>query len=225
MEKKFLNREFTLKAMDDSGQIEGYGSIFGNVHADGHRVMPGAFAQSLLAFISKGRMPKMLWQHDQAQPIGIWEDVIEDDQGLRVKGRLLLQTPQGRTAYELLKADALDGLSIGYRLKDSKFNQDDRCLDLLEIDLHEISLVTFPANEEAGVTHIKSKPQTLRAFEAALRDIGFSKSEAERISKTGFCSDEGLRDEPHPTIESADLRDEVAALLRKNIEILRSNQL
>lgn len=146
---------FELKAVDDAaGTFEGYGSVFGNVDAHKDRVMPGAFSRTLR---ERGAgAVKLLWQHDRTQPIGVYEEIGEDERGLRVRGRLLVNEVQkAREAYALMKAGALDGLSIGYRpLKFTK-NEPLGTTDLLDVDLYEISPVTFPSNGEARITGVK----------------------------------------------------------------------
>jgi HK97 family phage prohead protease len=106
MEHKHLPLEW--KASPE-GVIEGYGSVFGNPDLGGDIILPGAFADSL----KSGRKVKMLRQHDADDVIGVWDEISEDRDGLRVKGRLLLSIGDGKDAFELVKAGALDGLSIG----------------------------------------------------------------------------------------------------------------
>ena len=130
---------FDLKSTGEAGEIEGYGSTFWNVDSGGDRVASGAFAASI-----KAKMPRMLWQHDPDKPIGKWVSAEEDNNGLRVKGRLALGTDQGRNAYELVKEGVLDSLSIGYRTIKS-FNEGN-IRALKELDLWEVWLVTFPSN-------------------------------------------------------------------------------
>ncbi|MEZ5750695.1 MAG: HK97 family phage prohead protease [Paracoccaceae bacterium] len=128
--------------------LQGYASIFGVRDQGGDIVMPGAFAASLRRLAAHGRKVSMLWQHDQAQPIGVWDEVAEDAFGLRVAGRLLPEVARGREAAALLAAGAVDGLSIGYRvLRAEKLPQGGRKLH--EVDLWEVSLVTFPMLAEA----------------------------------------------------------------------------
>jgi HK97 family phage prohead protease len=91
--------------------LEGYGAIFGNVDKGGDIVLPGAFEASL----GSGQQIKILWQHDPYQPIGVWDEVKEDEKGLYVKGRILIDVAKGREALALITAGAMDGLSIGYR--------------------------------------------------------------------------------------------------------------
>ena len=137
--------------MDTFGRIKGYASVF-NV-TDGHRdqVARGAFQKTLRAWRLMSGAPKMLWQHSQREPIGVWKIFVEDDRGLYVEGQLLLSVRQGREAYELIKHGALEGLSIGYRVVQSVHDPLRKVRVLKDIDLLEISLVTFPSNTLARV--------------------------------------------------------------------------
>ncbi len=121
-------------------------------------------------------MPAMLWQHDADDPCGVWDDMVEDSRGLKVKGRLALTTECGKKAYELLKMGALSGLSIGFVSKQWSYDRETEVRTLTEIDLWEVSLVTFPANGKARITGVKSigAITTIRQAERALRDAGFS---------------------------------------------------
>ena len=169
-----------LKA-GDSGAVEGYGSVFGTQDEGGDVVAQGAFAASLAK-----RMPRMLWQHRSDVPVGVWDEVREDATGLFVKGRLA-PTEKGRECGELLRMGALSGLSIGYRTLADEIDGNRRILKTL--DLFEVSFVTFPMNEAAGVTAIKCDSE--RAFEAMLREQGFSQNEAKVIVSRGW---KGLAD-------------------------------
>lgn len=182
---------FELKASDDSGIFEGYAAVFGNEDSWGDVIAPGAFKKTLREHKKSGRMPALLWQHDNWQPIGVWESMKEDDTGLYVKGRLLREDVyRAREAYALLKAGALSGMSIGYYATDYETDTKTGVRTLKEIDLVEASLVTFPANPEARVTTLKAAGiNTIREFEAALRDVlGFSAVEAKRIASCGYKS-------------------------------------
>jgi hypothetical protein len=178
------------KAINEDGTFEGYGSIFGNVDSYGEVVEPGAFSASLVDSRRKGNSVKMLWQHDPSQPIGVWTDLAEDSKGLYVKGRLLKDTvPQAAAAYALLKESALDGLSIGYRVVEAAPHPDKQgILSLKKLQLKEVSVVTFAANDRARVTDVKHMIAagllpTVREFEEFLRDAGgFSKSVAAAIA-------------------------------------------
>lgn len=169
---------------EEKGMFEGYGSIFGNKDLGNDVVEAGAFSKSLRK--RKPNQVKLLWQHKQDQPIGVFETIKEDGDGLQVKGRLALGTQQGREAFELMKMGALDGLSIGYKADPNKQSYDERRRRrmLKEVDLMEISLVTFPMNPKARVTAVKACDRTIRDWETFLREEGeLSRSEAKVCAK------------------------------------------
>jgi len=171
-----------IKAMPDSdGTFEGYASVFGVVDQGMDMVAPGAFRASL----NTGRKVKMLWQHDTSKVIGVYESIAEDDYGLKVKGRLLADVKQGAEALILLRAGAIDSMSIGYRVREAEPEADGRVRRLTAIDLMEISLVTFPMLPDALVTAVK-EIETERQFERFLRDAGYSKTQATAITSLGF---------------------------------------
>lgn len=177
------------KAVSDTGTIEGYASVFGVVDSYGEVVEPGAFVESLVKNQRAGRKVKMLYQHNPSQPIGVWDDLAEDKKGLWVKGRLLVDaSPLAREVHGLLKAEALDGLSIGYRTLESKPKEGKPgVISLTKLDLLENSIVTFAANERARVEVVKSildagQLPTVREFEGLLREAGFSKAKAAAIA-------------------------------------------
>ncbi|RMD91756.1 MAG: HK97 family phage prohead protease [Alphaproteobacteria bacterium] len=168
-ERKFcrLGEEITVT---DGTVIAGYASLFGRVDQGGDVVEPGAYARSLKELAASGRRVKMLWQHDPAQPIGVWDEVREDARGLYVKGRILTDVARGREAAALVAAGAIDGLSIGYRTRRATRDGKGRRL-LAEIELWEVSLVTFPMLAEARVAAKGDYPgaEALREMAAALR--------------------------------------------------------
>ena len=143
-----------IKNLSDDGTFEGYASVFNFLDHHGDSVKKGAFSNSLTSRPVKGL--KMLWQHDQNKPIGVWEEAVEDAYGLYVKGRLLMEVPQAQEAYAFLKAGVIEGLSIGYNPVNSYFDESKKVKFLTEVDLLEISLVTFAANEKAKVVSVKS---------------------------------------------------------------------
>ncbi len=153
LERKFARFGEELAVADgDAGgtQISGYASLFGDVDQGGDVVQAGAYAASLKTVAAAGRSIKMLWQHDPTQPIGIWDEVREDAKGLWVKGRILGDVAKGREAAALIAAGAIDGLSIGYRtIKATKNTKGQRLLS--ELELWEVSLVTFPMLPSARV--------------------------------------------------------------------------
>ena len=207
----FEHKELTLdvKLHGDSGEITGYGSVFDNQDSHGDVIRKGAFAESL-----KRRKPKMLWQHDMRDIMGVWLDAKEDDTGLLLKGQVLLNTSRGADAFEFIKAGAIDSLSIGYRANDFEFDGDVRVLK--SIDLFEVSFVTIPANDRAVITDVKN--MTTRDFETMLRDNGFTQSQAKTINAVGYKGFlEGLRDVAHgePEYDQRDVDE-----LKSTLEIL-----
>jgi HK97 family phage prohead protease len=149
LERKFARFGDTLEVRDGT-EICGYASLYGKVDQGGDIVQAGAYAASLRALRDSGRRVKMLWQHDATCPIGVWDIVREDNRGLWVKGRLLDTVAKGREAAALIAAGAIDGLSIGYRTRKASKTAEGRRL-LTELELWEVSLVTFPMLETARV--------------------------------------------------------------------------
>jgi uncharacterized protein len=149
-ERKYQLAEAALVVMDGT-LVSGYASLFGKRDQGGDIVQKGAYGASLKALAAGGRAVKMLWQHDPTQPIGVWDEVREDANGLWVKGRILTEVEKGREAAALLTAGAIDGLSIGYRtVKAERDGKGQRLLQ--ELELWEVSLVTFPMLPEARVS-------------------------------------------------------------------------
>lgn len=178
-----LAAPLALKEAGDDGTFKGYGSVFGVLDSYGEQVAAGAFAASLARHKAQGTMPALLWQHDTAAPIGVYTRAEEDQRGLYVEGRLALETDRGREALALLKMKALNGLSIGFVPVKWEWDQNQEVMTLLEIDLWEVSLVTFPANPAARVDAVKAIDQitTLKDAERALREAGLSRTEARAL--------------------------------------------
>jgi len=203
--KKKIATPFNLKSLTESGQFSGYGSVFGNVDSVGDIVLPGAFKASLDKHQGKGTKPAMLLHHDSKRPCGVYGHMAEDSHGLFVEGQLLTSTADGGEAYKLLKAGALDGLSIGYQTIDSEYDSKTGKNYLKELELWEVSLVVFPANDAARVTGVK----TVRDFEHFLCENGFSRNRAKAICCQGFK-------------ESIDLgHNEIKRLLQTNIQLFK----
>lgn len=191
MKTKHLEIPLEIKSVDENGTFSGYGSVFHNEDSYGDVVRPGAFKASLEKWAQKGRLPPMLWQHDRRAPIGVFTKMQEDEKGLYVEGRLLIEDiPQARAAYALLKEKALGGMSIGYREILIEQDHQEKITNLLELDLWEVSIVTFPANEAATVDSVKADFSDglpdLPEFEKFLRDAGFSKAQATAIASHGL---------------------------------------
>lgn len=170
----------SLKATGDDGTVEGYGSVFGLRDSYDDVIAPGAFLASLAGHKTAGTMPAMLWQHDSGLPCGVWTEMSEDAKGLKIKGRLALDTTLGKEAHALLKMGALNGLSIGFLSKQWTYDRTTDVRTLTEIDLWEVSLVTFPANGASRITNIKAVDDmsTPKDAERFLRDAGHSKADA-----------------------------------------------
>jgi HK97 family phage prohead protease len=187
MTLEFL-RPLEVKLAADTGLLEGYASTFGNVDSYGDVIAPGAFMKSLAEHKSAGTMPALLWQHNADDPIGVWTDAREDERGLKVSGRLTLDTKRGAEARALVKDGAL-ALSIGFQTRDSASENGRRILK--DIKLWEISLVTFPANEMARITAIKNAiaaggELSPRMIEHILRDAGVPKAFAKAVVAGGW---------------------------------------
>lgn len=162
--------EIKMDAEDeDKGVFVGYGSYFGNKDQGNDVVQSGAFAKSIAKRGPKGI--KMLYNHKQDEPIGVYKEINEDSKGLRVKGMLALGTQRGKEVYELMKMGAIDGLSIGYKVDQKGYDYEDNGKKriLKEVDLMEISAVTFPMNQRAKVRYVKGL--TIRDWERELRDV------------------------------------------------------
>jgi HK97 family phage prohead protease len=151
-------------APDETGIFSGYAAAWARRDAFGDQWMPGAFTDSLRAHAAAGTRPLMLWHHDPTQPIGVWEDIREDDAGLKVTGRLVLDSTAGHDAHALMKAGALDGLSVGFRtVRAAKLPKGGR--QVHAVNLIEISPVTLPAQSLARIGAVRSA--ALAAPEAA----------------------------------------------------------
>jgi len=164
MQNKF-NAPFELKFLAETGVFEGYASVFNVIDQVNDKIAPGAFKESLAAHRKSNRLPLLLWQHDTHEPIGAWREMYEDSHGLYVKGDLFIKDiAQAKEAYKLLKENVVTGLSIGYRTQESHFEQKGGARVLTRLDLLEVSLVTFPANEQARVIAVKSASNMTRRF-------------------------------------------------------------
>ncbi len=155
MNIQHIARPLEIKSLGADGTFCGYASVFEKLDSQNEIVAPGAFRRSILGWSSRGAAPAMLWMHDPSQPIGIWLSIAEDKDGLAVEGKLALGTQKGREAYELVKMGALTGLSIGYRVVRSQVDSKRKARVLTDVELFEISLVTFPANDAARISFVK----------------------------------------------------------------------
>ncbi|KIT17286.1 HK97 family phage prohead protease [Jannaschia aquimarina] len=167
---KFATAEGRVR-LEDGCVIAGYASWFGVEDTGRDIVEPGAYCDSLARLSAEGRRVKMLWQHDPAQVIGVWDEVREDARGLFVKGRLLTSVPRGMEAASLVEAGAMDGLSIGYTIKRATRDEQGR-RRLKELELWEVSLVTFPMLPSARVGAKADRSRELAGvLRAAAREL------------------------------------------------------
>lgn len=169
IERKSFSVE--LKFDGDTGRIKGFGSVYGNVDNGNDIVMPNAFAKCIARMKAKGQKPKMLWQHKTDMPIGIWDVFEESMQGLLVEGSVFTETAMGKDAYVLLKGGAINGLSIGYGVRDYSIDSKSGTRLLKELELYEVSLVTFPMNEMATVTSVKSVADDVESVNSLLQAV------------------------------------------------------
>lgn len=142
---------------DEAGTFSGYASVFGEPDSYGDTIKPGAFKKTLAKRSATGG-PSMFWNHNPDTPIGVWTELAEDARGLKVTGRLVTETTRGAEALALLKAGAVNGLSIGFRAKASERGPNGGRI-LTEIELVEISLVSLPAASKARVTSVRHDRQ------------------------------------------------------------------
>lgn len=171
-----------VKDVGDDGTIEGFAATYGNQDHGGDIILPGAFTKTL-----RGRksLPMLLF-HDQRRPVGVWSEFEDSARGLKMRGRISTGTTDGQQAHQLAKDGALGGLSIGYQTIKDRYT--DKARELVEVGLHETSLVAIPMNEKAVITAVKENMEagtlpTVRQFEDFLRDAGgFSKAKAAAIA-------------------------------------------
>ncbi len=218
MEIKYLDRPFEVKAIQQDGTFEGFGSVFGNVDSYKEVVAAGAFAESLASWKTAGRLPPVLWQHRSGEPIGPYLEMEERPVGLWVKGQLLVDDVQkAKEAHALMKAKAVNGLSIGFVTREDSYDRVTGIRTLKKVDLWEVSVVTFPANPSAQISSVKSAidaVQTLSEAEDFLRDVGrLSKAQA-----TAFIS--RIKSMPTARSDSDQGLDEVLAAIKRNTALL-----
>ena len=195
--------DLDIKSVSDDGKFSGYLSRWNVVDHYRERVAPYAFREHLASLKAKGRKLPVLWQHRQDEPIGVWDVLKEDESGLYSEGTLWLDVaPTARLAHRGMKAGAITGLSVGIKTKADSYDNATRVRTLKVCELHEGSICTVPALDEARIDNIKAKLAageliTDREFRRTLREKGFSHSQAEGIAALGF--DEWARRETRAT--------------------------
>lgn len=162
---KTKSMQFKADTLGDDGTFSGYCNVFDIKDSYGDVVKKGAFINSLDSWQAKNKMPPILWQHDRGQVIGVWTKLYEDDKGLYGEGKLFIDDiAKAKEAHFLIKHGAIDGLSIGYHTKKWHYDNDNKVLELRELDLKEISVVTFPANTDSQIDKVKADNDTLKAI-------------------------------------------------------------
>ena len=191
-----------IDEITEDGTIRGYASIFGNVDKGGDIVAPGAFKKSIKA--RKGKVLPMLWNHDPGHPIGKWTVIEEDERGLKIEGRITPGVSKGAEVLAMVRDGVIDGMSIGYATIKADYDEVTGVRTLKEVELWEVSLVTFPMNTEATVQGVKAlsiddaRDITERDWEDILtgkRDaIRLSRSTAQALMKGGLPAIRATRD-------------------------------
>lgn len=224
--------ELKLAGDDETRTFEGYGSVFDTVDSYGDTIVKGAFKATLKEWKAQKKLPKLLLQHggggffggaaDDMIPIGKWDEMHEDDHGLYMKGRLFdVDTDRAKATYAALKAGELDGLSIGFRTRKSKMDEETGIRTLTDIQLFEVSLVTFPANDPARVTGVKTFDElpSEREFERWIRrEGGFTEAQAKTVIAKGYRQ---VRREAMP---SEDACGELLALVNQRAALFTGDQ-
>lgn len=221
MNREYLRVGFEIKSVEENGIIEGFGSVFDeNPDSYGDIVVKGAFEESIK---NKPKGFKMLWNHNSNEPIGKWTYLKETNRGLEIKGKLTLEVQRAREVYALMKDEAIDGLSIGFDLKNGivDYSKDRSNRYLKKLNLWEISPVTFPAKENALITDVKNIVESIgtgnpREIEKSLRDAGLSRKESVLIASLIKKKKEALVNKDIDVIEAikiAKIKNEINALL------------
>lgn len=189
--REFLNFGMEVKDLNEKDMsFEAYGSTF-DTDLVNDRIEKGAWTGVIEKAKRRRKYPKLLYQHNYKDVVGVIEDLNEDERGLRVNGRFI-DTTKGRDTYTETKEGAIDSMSIGFVIGEHEINKKTNIRTILEIkDLPEISFVTFPANPEATVVSIKKLCRNddiinVRDLESILRDAGLSRTEAKKLLSGGM---------------------------------------
>ncbi|MDG1436320.1 MAG: HK97 family phage prohead protease [Rickettsiaceae bacterium] len=149
MEKGWVCSDFIVKSIKkENTVISGYASVFGVVDSQNDIIEKGAFKEA------EGKNVKLLWQHDSTKPIGVINFIKEDEYGLIIEAEINNNTVAGFEASALVKQQAVGGLSIGFTIKSSDYNKEGSRV-VQEVELREISIVTFPYNQYAAIQYVK----------------------------------------------------------------------
>ncbi|UAL42853.1 HK97 family phage prohead protease [Shewanella inventionis] len=222
---QYREYDLDIKSVDEKGIIVCYANTFNYVDKANDETIQGAFKKTIAEHTAKGTMPKMLFNHNRNEPIGKWISMEEDEYGLKMTGQLILEVQRAREIYALLKADAINGFSIGYTVKQQQYDRINKITKLLEVELGEVSIVPFPCNDQSILTSIKSIletgaiPQPSIIEKELISHFGLTKSQALAFMSTGY---KGLNTaeeyEAEKSIkESQDVKlDQLLGLLKKS---------
>lgn len=162
-----------FKAGPDDGLTEGqftaYASVFGNKDSYGDIVIQGAFSKTLDEWRASGKNIPLLFGHNMSDPdynIGTVVEAKEDDIGLWVKCELDLESPKAAQVYRLLKGRRIDQMSFAYDVVKYVVDDENRALELHELKLHEVSVVTVGANQETEILGVKQTASLVDAVKA-----------------------------------------------------------
>lgn len=197
IEERLLAKPFQVKTTDDAGAFEGHGAVFEELHPTSSwglspewkdRILPGAFKRTIADHKKAGTMPVMLYMHERGNIVGAWRSAEEGKDGLVLSGQVATsaRTPSGATLHELMKMGALNGLSIGFRVRKQTLDQEKKVRDILDVELAEVSIVDIPGINRARVTDVKTQPRSPEYLERVLRDAGLSRREAKAVLAEGF---------------------------------------
>lgn len=212
-----------LKSITDDGVFEGYASLFDTEDLGRDSLRPGAFADSLAKKGPQGI--RLLFQHNPAEPIGIWESLVEDSKGLHARGRLTTQVARAREVLSLMRSGAIDGLSIGFRVLEAHRDRVRGVRRIEKVDLWEISIVTFPMLPGARIRSVKARPfadrlPTERELERWLtQDAGLTRAAARALLRDGSEGLSGMRDAAGAPLDKA----RITARLADAAQFLRSS--
>jgi len=189
--KEFKNFGLNIEVKQDSEEMtfKAYGATTGNIDHGNDLIQRGAF-YDVVESAKKGKMPKLLYQHDHKKVVGVITNIYEDEKGLVVEGKFI-NTTLGKDTYEEVKSGAIDSMSIGYYVKEYEIDNKKSIRIIKSFSkLVEVSFVTFPMNDEAEVLNVKQENGNInpRALERTLRDAGLSQKEAKTIISGGIKS-------------------------------------
>ena len=214
-----------LKEVTIDGDFEGYASLFNREDLGRDIILPGAFRSSLKK--RDASQVKMLFQHDPAQPIGIWKTIHEDARGLFAKGRIMTELAKGREVLTMMRTGAIDGLSIGFRVIEGMRDRRSKVRRIKTVDLWEISIVTFPMLPDARVSSVKADFLTRQRVsqrhhsDLPTQDIGLQRSQAHFAINGG--SSNNLQQQSHIHSETS-LERQVVEQISEAARLLRKSQ-